>query len=287
MASLIEILGRSCPPLSVVDVGAMWLGHEELSYRALLKSDTTRVIGFEPVESECHKLNRMGLKNHTFFPYFIGDGSERTFYLTADSMTASLYPPNMRLLNQFQQLGEITAVVSTQRVQTRRLDDLPEIAGIDFLKIDVQGAELDVLRGAQRHLKDTAVIQVEAELVPMYEGQPLFADVDTFLRSQGFLLHTMGALGRTFKPIVRPDGRNREVRQLLWSDNVYVKDFTKLESLTAAMLLKLAVIVNDIYSSPDLAGLALYAHDQKTKAGLWEVFMRRLLGRVPAEKPVL
>src|SRR5262249_1968558 len=153
-------------------------------------------------QSECDKLSALKLRNQTFLPYFIGDGSERTFYLCAHSMTSSLYEPNMPLLSKFNQVDDLTRPVSQTRVQTKRLDDIPEIKNIDFLKVDVQGADLDVLRGAERHLKTCVAVFTEVEFIPMYKDQPLFADIDTYMRSQGFLLHSLaGPAGRALKPI--------------------------------------------------------------------------------------
>jgi hypothetical protein len=39
------------------------------------------VIGFEPVEEQCQLLKLLFPKDHTFLPYFIADGSERTFHV--------------------------------------------------------------------------------------------------------------------------------------------------------------------------------------------------------------
>jgi len=62
--------------------------------------------------------------------------------------------------------------------------------GTSFLKLDVQGAELDVLAGAQRTLKHTDVILLEASLVEFNRGAPLIADVIARLRELDFLLTT-------------------------------------------------------------------------------------------------
>jgi FkbM family methyltransferase len=71
------------------------------------------------------------------------------------------------------------------------LDDICEDAGIesvDLLKLDVQGYELEVLRGAGRILERTRDIIVEVEFVPIYDGGPLFPAVWQDLCGRGFRL---------------------------------------------------------------------------------------------------
>lgn len=271
MIRISDVLGPLTPRIDVVDVGAMWLGGDSVAYGPLVKSGLARVIGFEPVAAECDKLNAMGLPNQTYLPYFVGDGSRRTFHLTNKPMTSSLYEPNTRLLSRFQVLEELTRTVEVSDVQTRRLDDIREIANIDFIKIDVQGAELDVIRGGEQALKNTVVIQTEVEFVPMYKGQPLFGDVDAALRAQGFLLHSFISMaGRAFKPFMVPESPHRPLRQNLWADAVYVKDFDNLGVLTPEQLLKMAAILHEVYSSWDLASLALANYD--AKSGDWSAW---------------
>ena len=203
-------------------------------------------------------------------------------------MTSSLYEPDSALLSRFNNLEELTRVVRTERVQTRRLDDLPEITNIDLLKIDVQGAELDVFRGAERLLKGAVVVYTEVEFLPMYKGQPLFADVDAHLRGLGFRLHGFadGLLGRAFKPVVpTKDGINARFNQVIWSDAVYVRDFMRLNTLSAEKLLKLAVILHDLVCSFDLANLVMRAHDEVAGTSLWRPYMTRLLGVDPGPPP--
>lgn len=288
MFSLIQMLGRSAPIIDVVDVGAMWLGAAEVAYRGLLKPGLCRVVGFEPVQAECDKLNAMNMAGQRYLPYFIGDGSERTFVLTNASMTASLYEPNTRLIRRFNQLESVMQPVQRSPVKTTRLDDVGEITACDFLKIDVQGADLDVLKGAERLLEGVLFVHCEANFLPLYEGCPLFADLDAHLRSKGFFFHTFGSIqGRAFKPLV-PDGDvNRPVRQMLWADAVWVRSFLDFSSLSPEALLKLAVIAHEAYGSVDLAGLALQHREAKQPEGLWSAYMGRLLGGQAPKAPPL
>lgn len=265
----------------------MGLEGEPPPWQKLVRAPAVRVVGFEPVEEECAKLNARAAPGHVFLPCFVGDGTERTFHLCSHPMTSSLYEPNTPLLARFNNLEELTRPVRSTKVLTRRLDDIPEVESIDYLKVDVQGAELDVLRGGRARLASALVIETEVEFVPLYRDQPLFADVDRELREQGFVFHTFrGVAGRSLKPLLVGGDPNALGRQLLWADAVYVRDFMRLGSLEPAALLKYAAIVHDLYGSADLAALALQHHDARTGQGLWRIFMKRLLGTVPEAPPL-
>lgn len=285
--SLAQFLGKQAPVIDIVDVGAMSIEGAACDYEPLLKSGVCRVVGFEPVQAECDKLNRRGFKNRTYLPYFIGDGTERTFYLTNFSATSSLYEPDAALLSRFNNLEELTRVVERIPVKTTRLDDIPEIGNIDLLKIDTQGAELDAFRGAPRLLAEMLVVFTEVEFVPMYKGQPLFADVDAAMRGADLLFHTFfdGLSGRAFKPIMGPGGINEPLNQKLWSDAIYARHFMKLDALSPEKLLKLAIIMHDQCKSYDYVNLVLRAYDTKTNKGLWKAYMRRITGSDPGEPP--
>lgn len=287
MFSFLDMLGPQSPMFDVVDVGAMWLGEESVPYRELVARDRCRVVGFEPVQAECDKLNAMGRRNHKYLPYFVGDGSEREFVLTNTVMTSSLYEPNTPLLDRFVNLGELVRPVAREKVSTRRLDDIPELSSIDFIKIDVQGAELDVLRGMERLLTNTLVVECEVEFLQLYKDQPLFGDIDRFMRAHGFEFHTFQALsGRCFQPMSL-EHPAAFLRQTLWSDAIYVKNFMNFASLTPEQLLKTAVLLHEIYQSYDFAALALQHLDAKAGTTWWNSYVMTLTGGQLPPKPQL
>jgi len=167
-------------------------------------------------------------------------------------------------LQAFQQLPTICEVVERVPVQTHRLDDIPEVAGASFLKLDVQGGELDVIRGATEVLKSALVVQTEVEFLPLYEGQPLFAEIDQAMRARGFVLHRLlGAGTRAFAPMLVDGDPNRGLNQLIWSDAVYMRDFMKLDELEPSELLQAAAILHTCYGSYDLVYSYLAAHDAR------------------------
>jgi FkbM family methyltransferase len=283
---LADMLGDRVDPITIVDVGALFIGDEHVPYRALLAGDRNRVIGFEPSEAACREL-RERHPRHTFLPCAVGDGSEATLHVCEPEMTSSLYEPNTVLHDRFEDLASTIRVRARIKVSTRRLDDLPEVAGADYLKLDVQGAELDVCRGAKQVLGNVVAVHTEVEFIPLYVDQPLFADVDRELRARGFLFHSFtGVATRTFRPVRLKTVPAVTRGQYLWADALYVRSFLELDHVSPASLLKLAVIAHDVYHAPDLAGLALQHHDEQTGADLWHAYMLKLTGKEKVKPPL-
>ncbi len=103
----------------------------------------------------------------------------------------SLLEPNPAVLGLFHGFTQWATVTSELPVTTRRLDDLSEIAALDFLKIDVQGSELSVFNGARERLKRAVAVHTEVCFLPLYKDQPLFGDIDIDLRSRGMIPHSV------------------------------------------------------------------------------------------------
>jgi FkbM family methyltransferase len=276
MWSLRELI-KDVPRIHVVDVGAA-LGEKPI-YQPLVDSGAARISGFEPTPAECEKLNAKYGAPHQFFPSFVGNGQRQTFHETRWSLTGSLFEPNQPLNEKFQALAELTELVQTHSIETTRLDDVSGLEDVDFLKIDVQGAELMVFEHAPRVLSEAVLIQTEVEFLPLYKEQPLFAEVDIHLRRAGFQFHTFLGFGsRAFKPLVKNKQPTAGFRQLLWSDAVYARDFMQLGLLSEAKLKKLALLVHDLYQSVDLCHLVLEELDRRSEQKWAPRYLQRLTG---------
>lgn len=263
--------------LTVLDIGAAL--SERPPYQSLVDAGRARILGFEPNPAECERLNREYGKPHHFFPYFVGDGNPATFHETNWVLTGSLYEPNTPLLQKFQNLSELVTPVERHAVSTTRIDDVAGITDVDFVKIDIQGGELAVFQNAGRILSQTLLIQTEVEFVELYKRQPLFADVDVFLRNAGFQFHAFNGFGsRAFKPLVLNGNINQGLRQALWSDALYVRDWMHLERLDVGKLRNYAILAHDILESYDLTHLILAVLDQKAGSRVAAQYLNRLTG---------
>lgn len=179
--------------IRLVDVGARSGIHERWKpfYGQI------EVRGFEPDPEECAALNAKTFPYKVeYIPTALGakNGEEATLHITKQPGCSSLLKPNLELCTQYP-YGWAMEVVDTYPVTLNRMDSVCSDFQPDVLKVDTQGTELDVLRGAGQLLDDMLAVELEVEFVPQYIGQPLFSDVDLFMREQGFMLR---GLRRTF-----------------------------------------------------------------------------------------
>ena len=268
--------------VKVVDVGANPID-TDAPYSEMLSAGDADIVGFEPNPEGLAELNRRRGPNETYLPYAVGDGKRHTLsFCRAPGMT-SLLQPNPRVLNLFHGFPQWSQVTSREEVDTVRLDDIPETALVDLLKMDIQGAELMVLRSAEARLADALVIQTEVEFLPMYVDQPLFADLDLFLRKHDFVFHRFfPTVSRVIQPMLVNQDIYAGMSQTVWADAIFVRDFTRLELLNDAQLLRMARIMHDCYKSYDLVLHLLLEHDRRTGGRLGPTYLAALTGGAKA-----
>lgn len=92
-----------------------------------------------------------------------------------------------------------------------------------------------------------------------------------------------GITGRVMKPLISNGNPYGPLSQWLYADEaIYVRSFMTFDQLSPTKLLKLALILHDVYGSFDLAAVALQAHDAKTGQDLWTAYLTKL-GAGPAK----
>src|SRR5580698_4473952 len=251
MDLLTEILAPA-RPTAIVDVGANPIDGDP-PYHAMLAAGLCEVTGFEPQPDPLARLEKAKGPRERYLPYALGDGSARTLNVCElPGMTSLLFPDPARLalFNLFPIWGTVKQQIP---VTTRKLDDIAQIAHLDFLKMDVQGAEREVLAHGRAKLADAVVIQTEVSFVPLYRGQPVFGEIGLALRELGFLPHCVtGTKIWPIAPMVVGDAPNRGIRQLLETDMVYVRDFSRPGNMSAEQWKHLALVAHHCYGSYDL-----------------------------------
>ena len=159
------------PGMTVIDVGAD-IGYYTVLFAAL--ASPGRVFAFEPIAEARHVLqrnvDRNALDNISISPFALGRETGSAW------LREPLEISRVDLSGQEPAPGDIP-------VEIRRLDDLAQELGlgqVDFLKIDVEGAEHEVLKGFERTLlrdHPACVIEVHGEMLPLFgSGKPEFLE---------------------------------------------------------------------------------------------------------------
>lgn len=142
---------------------------------------------FDPrTESIKHLENKHNVKHYTH-GLSSTEGTVK-LYKTKKGSCSSTYEPNLKLIEEIapKRVKDFTPEKIFD-IEVKRLDSIiPTGTKIELMKIDTQGSELDILKGAGQLLKTTRKIVVEVEFKELYLNQPLFEDVDSFLVSKGF-----------------------------------------------------------------------------------------------------
>ncbi len=192
-----EMLARGIPrdePIVAVDVGAH-TGRVAARIREVFAN--ARVYAFEPAPGPVSVLRRRAERDPGIVPVELALGSvpgETTIYETRNPHYSSLLKPAESAVRE---TAGSAAVVGRADIHVSRLDDWAARAGvgrIDLMKLDVQGYELEVLRGAGALMESVRAVYAEAHLTPAYEGAASFSEIDLLLRRHGLVVHQVHEL---------------------------------------------------------------------------------------------
>ena len=217
-------------PLVLVDVGAR--GGLKANWAAARRH--LRLVGFEPESLEFQRLieaARTEGRHDVFVDVALHNTSGPiTLHVARDRGLSSVFRPNRAFLDSFPD-AERFDTVDVREIQADALDAVlaaHAIDAIDFIKADTQGSELFVLQGASRSLEASVLgVEVEVEFTAIYEGQPLFPDVDAFMRGLGFMLFDL-------RPVYWKRNLGQDLGgpwgQIVWADALYLKGLPALRA---------------------------------------------------------
>jgi len=172
---------------TVVDIGA---NRGQFSLAARRWAPRARVIAFEPLSGPAARFGKVFQGDYSVILHQAAIGpetGEATIHVSAADDSSSLLP----ISGLQERLFPGTEEVRTETVKVGRLADFvspKEIAGPALLKLDVQGFELEVLRGCEDLLDRFANVYAECSFVELYKGQALAHEIIAWLQERGFHL---------------------------------------------------------------------------------------------------
>lgn len=240
-------------PARIVDVGANPINTPP--YDDLLKAGHAEVWGFEPQPDAYEALLQSKSAQEHHFPFAVGDRSEIDLRVYRNSGFTSMFDVRKASIEYLDRFRGHTKELDRLAIPCRRLDEIEELPKADILKIDAQGAELEVIASGRNCLSEAVVIIPEVRFYPIYEDEPSFAELDTELRAQGFMLHKFQTARAVWlntsqaKKLKGPQNLN----QLLDGDAVYIRSLDEPDAASDRQLLILALLADSVFQSYDLA----------------------------------
>ncbi len=168
---------------SLTHVGAHY--GQEINYYQTFDFDD--IYLFEPLKSAYSLLfeNNKQFKNIKFFNFALGsDNFEANFNISEenDGQSSSILEPRLHLRDK----KDITFKTSKNKITVKRFDSL-NLDSTDFINIDVQGYELEVLKGFGKLLTKTKAICCEINRDYTYDNNALVKEIDYYLKNYNFI----------------------------------------------------------------------------------------------------
>lgn len=267
-AALVEAGAFKEQPFTVVDVGARG---GVASYWSVF-GDHLRIIGFDLDPGECARLNAMDARTQ-YLPYALDRQSgRRTVYVANYAASSSFYRTNAAYFDRYT-AGENAVVMSEPILETITLSEALASIGLhsaDFIKVDAEGAELEILQGAQDLLPTVQGILSEVRFTRKFCGCPEYWEVEKYLREQAFELYDLDVYRLSKKALPYPylysnyfdDGRPAAgpstQGQVLWADALYMKDLLGNERGERSLII--AACLFEIFGLSDCAAELILAH---------------------------
>lgn len=183
-------LAKLVTPDTVIDVGA---NKGQFSLFALQAWPACRVIAFEPLPGPAARYRKMlgGNSRARLVEAAIGPASGTAeIHLSEREDSSSLLPIGERMAGIFPQARSAGRTVTVEIGPLDRFVAEEALRGDVLLKLDVQGFELEALRGCECYLERIEHLYVECSYVELYRGQALIGEIVGYLQDRGFALKT-------------------------------------------------------------------------------------------------
>ncbi|WP_406684236.1 FkbM family methyltransferase [Seonamhaeicola sp. MEBiC1930] len=187
--------------LVILDIGGCE-GEESIKYSRLFPFST--IFIFEPLPNNLElikkHINKYQVNNVELIPFAVsnkkgishfhvssGHPKEQADDLDWDfgNKSSSLLQPN---INNNPDWLDFNKKIDVETIMLKDFIIERNLKEIDFIHMDVQGAELKVLKGAKDYLENVKAIWLEVSNIELYKNQPLTTDVEVFMKSKGFTL---------------------------------------------------------------------------------------------------
>ncbi|WP_291721737.1 FkbM family methyltransferase [Bernardetia sp.] len=203
--SISKLKNLGFDPKMTVDIGA-YKGEWTKEMQTIFPN--SKFLMVEPMSEKATLLEKMANQSNgkIYFEQALLAAEANKEVIFHQSETASSVLTEHEENDEFEKVSKLTTTLAL-------LLEKRNIGKIDFLKIDTQGYELEILKGATEYLKNTDVVLLEVSLLDIHQNVPLVHEVCNFMYQYGFVTYDICSFTR------------RPLDKALWqSDFIFVKE---------------------------------------------------------------
>ncbi len=186
----------------------------------------------EPDAEEAALLRETVATNNVIEVALWSAAARLSLNVNASPGTSSVFPPNYDFLEQFPESERFMQkqYVPLETTTVNALAESGVLCGTDFAKIDVQGAELEILKGGEMYFKKHLIgLEVEVEFASIYTDQPLFSQVDAYIREK-LGLELWDVRGTYWRYKAGLDAAGPAKGRLIFADALYFRPLSTLRT---------------------------------------------------------
>ena len=224
--------------LNILDIGASGSYHVNKFNIFFSKyPNVSTIIKFD-------EINRIeqSVSDKVYDDYLWSENTSMNFYTTYNKVSSSFYKPNQKNLQDFVNFTD-HVVIDEQKKKLKKLDDIEFDFNFDFIKIDAEGSEFEILKGAEKSIKKNLGFEIEQQFIERFENSPSYQIISEHIDKLGYEVFLMNT--ESWKKKNSYTNINTNLK-LVWADFLYFLKYENFKNLVLEHKNREIIIIKQI-----------------------------------------
>lgn len=209
--------------ITILDVGASGSYHvNKFNNFFSSYSKVSTIIKFD----EISRIEQ-SISDKVYGDYLGATNTSQNFYTTYNKVSSSFFKPHQKNLQDYVNFTD-HVVIDEQKKELKKLDDIKFDLSFDFAKIDAEGSEYEILKGAENSFKNILGFEIEQQFIERYENSPSYEVISTYLDKLGYEVFLVNS--ESWKKKLSYTNINTNLK-LVWADFLYFLKYEKFRNL--------------------------------------------------------